>query len=231
MDIDIQNRPGASIAVVDLQDGEQIRAEAGAMVSMSSNIEVRTDGPLSGRGGGLLKSLKRTVLSGETFFTNEYVARDGDGQVTFAPSLCGDMVVHELGPDHELLVQSASYVAAPDSVQIDTRWQGLGRGLLSGESMFFLRCTGAGPVVLNAFGGIQTMDLDGELVVDTGHLVAFTSGLGYEIGKAPPSWIRSFLSGEGLVLRVRGRGRLYLQSRNPSEYGAFIGRQLPPRES
>ncbi len=231
MNIDVQYKPAHSLAVVTLEGGESIRAEAGSMVSMSSNIEVETDGPMSKKSGGLLKGLKRAVLGGESFFTNLYKAPAGaPGEVTFAPSLCGDMVVHELEPSDELLIQGSSYVAAPDTVAIDSKWQGF-KSLFSGESMFFLKATGQGPVVINAFGALEAIDLDGELIVDTGHLVAFTSGLQYTISKASKGLIASFLSGEGLVLRFTGRGRLYVQTRNPSEYGAAVGRQLPPREN
>jgi uncharacterized protein (TIGR00266 family) len=226
--IEIENRPASSVAVVTLEPNELIRGESGAMVAMSSNVEIQTHGPLKGA-GGLMRNLKRTMLSGESFFTNTYTARGGRGQVTFAPSLSGDLAVHSLMPADDLFVQGSSYVAAPDSVTIDTRWQGLTRGFLSGENFFFLHCKGSGPVVMNAFGGIQTLDLDGELVIDTGHLVAFTGGLQYEIGKAARGWISTWLSGEGFVLRMRGRGRLYLQTRNPSEFGRSVGRMLPAR--
>ncbi|MEL6544227.1 MAG: TIGR00266 family protein [Myxococcota bacterium] len=229
MNIDVQYRPAHSLAVVSLEGGESIRAEAGAMVSMSTNVQVETDGPMSKRSGGFLKGLKRAFLGGESFFTNLYKAPAGSsGEVTFAPSLCGDMVIHDLAPGEELMIQGSSYVAAPDSVSIDSKWQGF-KGFLSGESMFFLKATGQGPVLMNAFGAIETIDLNGELILDTGHLVAFTGGLQYEISKASKGLIATFLSGEGLVLRFRGSGKLYVQSRNPSEYGASVGRQLPPR--
>lgn len=229
MHIEIRHRPASAVAIVTLEPDESVRAESGAMVSMSPNIETQTQGPMAGK-GGLMKGLKRAFLSGESFFTNTYLARGGRGQVQFAPSLTGDIAVHPLSPDHELFVQGSSYVAAPDTVEIDTKWQGLTRGLMSGESFFFLHCRGTGPVVMNAFGGIQPVDLDGELVVDTGHLVAFTSGISYDISKAAKGWIQSWLSGEGFVLRMRGRGRVYLQTRNPSEFGKTVGRLLPPRE-
>jgi uncharacterized protein (TIGR00266 family) len=228
MYIEIQNRPSSAVAVVTLEQDEQVRAEAGAMVTMTPNVETQTQGPMAGK-GGLMKGLKRAFLGGESFFTNTYVARQGRGQVTFAADLPGDMFVHPLSPDHELFIQGSSYVAAPDTVTVDSKWQGFKRGFLSGETMFFLHATGSGPVVMNAYGGIQSIDLDGELTLDTGHLVAFTSGISYDIGKAAKGWIQSWLSGEGFVLRVRGRGRLYIQSRNPTAFGQTIGRMLPPR--
>jgi len=228
MDIDIEYRPAHSLAVVQLAPGESITAESSAMVSMSSGMQLSTDGPMSKKKGGFLKNLGRAFLGGETFFTNTFTATGSRGEVTLAPTLCGDMAIHELDGD-ELFIQGSSYVAAPDSVQLNTRWQGM-KGFFSGESLFFLQATGYGPVIINAFGAVDVIDLDGELIVDTGHLVAFTGGLTYEVGKAGSGWISSFLSGEGLVLRMRGRGRLYLQTRNPSEYGSAVGSRLPARQ-
>jgi uncharacterized protein (AIM24 family) len=85
-------------------------------------------------------------------------------------------------------------------------------------------------VLVNAFGAIEEFDLDGDIIVDTGHLVAFGAGIEYQVTKASRGWIASYLSGEGLVLRMSGRGRVYLQSRNPKEYGRAVGSQLPPRQ-
>ena len=227
MQFDIQYRPAHTLAVVLLDAGETIRAEASAMIGMSHNVRVQTSGPMDRSRGGLLGGLKRAVLGGETFFTNTFTAAGGPAQVMLAPSLTGDMVVHPLSGD--LFIQGSSYVAAPDTVQLDTKWQGF-RGFLSGENLFFLHATGHGPVLLNAFGAIETIELDGELIVDTGHLVAFTGGIDYELSTASRGLIASWLSGEGIVLRVFGRGRLYVQSRNPAEFGSAVGRKRPPRE-
>lgn len=228
MHLDIQYRPAHTLAVVSLDPNETVRAEASAMISMTHNVQVQTSAT-SQRTGGLMRGLKRAMLGGESFFTNTFTAVGAPGHVTLAPALCGDMVVHELSGG-DLFIQGSSYVAAPDTVQLDTQWQGF-KGFFSGESWFFLRATGRGPVLLNAFGAIETIDLDGDLIVDTGHLVAFESGITYEVTTASSGLIASFLSGEGLVLRLSGRGRLYIQSRNPGEYGSAVGRKLPPRES
>ena len=228
MHYEIQYQPAHSLATVHLDAGESVRAEAAAMVSMSSNISVETQGPSAGS-RGLLGGLKRSFLGGESFFTNLYSANAGPGHVSLAPGLCGDMVVHELSREETLYIQGSSYVSAPDSVKLDTRFQGF-KGFFSGESLFFLAASGHGPVLLNAFGALEKLEVDGELIVDTGHVVAFTSGLEYGIEKAADGWIASFLSGEGLVLRFRGRGVLYLQSRNPQEYGRAVGKRLPARQ-
>ena len=231
MEFHVLYRPAHSLAVCNLNPNETIRAEAGAMVSMTRNINVVAAAKNPGEGGlkSLFKGLKRMALGGESFFTNTYTAMNQPGHVTFAPSLTGDMIVHNLQGE-TLLIQGSSYVAAPDSVTIDTKFQGF-KGLFSGESLFFLSASGHGPVLMNAFGAIETIDLNGEMIVDTGHIVAFTSGIKYSVVKATKGLISSFLSGEGPVLRMQGQGRMYVQSRNPSEFGATVGRMLPPREN
>lgn len=229
MHFEVQYNPAHSLATAHLNPGETVRAEASAMVSMSRNIDVATNtGPQGG--GGFFNKLKRGFLGSESFFQNTFRANGPGAHVTLAPRLCGSMVVHDLAPHENLLIQGSSYVAAPDSVLIDTQFQGF-KGFFSGESLFFLKATGNGPILINAFGAIETFQLDGELIVDTGHLVAFTEGIHYTIDKAGSGWIQSYLSGEGLVLRMQGRGLLYLQSRNPNEFGQSVGKRLPPRTS
>lgn len=228
MQFELRYRPAHSLAIVHLGAGETVRAEASSMISMTRNVSVETSGPLAR--GGVLSGLKRAILGGETFFTNTFTAAGGPGHVTLAPALAGDLVVHELAHGEDLFIQGSSYVAAPDSVQLDTRWQGF-RGFLTGEGLFFLHATGFGPVLMNAFGAIEVVELAGDLIVDTGHLVAFTSGIAYELTTVSTGLIASWLSGEGFVLKVSGRGRLYLQSRNPSEYGRAVGSSLPARQA
>lgn len=228
MHFEIQYNPAHSLATAHLAPGESLRAEASAMVSMSSNISVTTTaGHRSG--GGLFGGLKRAALGGESFFQNLFTATGPGAHVTLAPQLCGSMVTHELTRGEELFIQGSSYVAAPDSVTLDTQFQGL-KGFLSGESLFFLKASGEGPILLNAFGAIERREISGEWILDTGHLVAFTKGIEYSIAKAGSGWIQSFLSGEGLVLRLRGRGFVWVQSRNPAEFGSSVGKLLPARE-
>jgi uncharacterized protein (AIM24 family) len=84
---------------------------------------------------------------------------------------------------------------------------------------------------MGAFGGIQEMQCDGSLVVDTGHLVAWDANLTFNVTKAASGWVSSFLSGEGLVCSFQGQGRIWMQTRHPTEYGQTVGRMLPPRSS
>ena len=66
------------------------------------------------------------------------------------------------------------------------------------KGMFWVKCSGSGPLLLNSFGAIYEVDVDGDYVVDTGHIVAFEDSLSFQIGKSNESWLGSFFGGEGL---------------------------------
>jgi uncharacterized protein (AIM24 family) len=96
--------------------------------------------------------------------------------------------------------------------------------------MFILATRGQGQLLAGSFGALEAIDVDGEWILDTGHLVAWESSLEYSIDKAAKGWVASFFSGEGFVCRFRGRGRVWMQTRNPDEYGTSVGGLLPPVE-
>lgn len=129
-----------------------------------------------------------------------------------------------------LVVQSTGYLASTPQVDIELGFQGM-KSLFSGESVFWLDISGSGLVLLNSFGAIYEIPVNGEYVVDTGHIVAFEKTLTFSIKKASSSLIGSFLGGEGLVCRFKGKGRLFCQTHNAAAFGQLIGSQLPPRAS
>jgi uncharacterized protein (TIGR00266 family) len=222
MQIDIQYRPAHSLAKVTLQPNEAVVAESGAMVGMSTNIQMQT------QSGGLMSGLKR-MFGGESFFRNTFSAANGPGEVLLAHSLCGDMVVLEM-TQYGYFIQSSSYIASTPNVTIETKVGGM-KTFFAGEGVFVLQatCQGPGQVLVGAFGGVQELQCDGSLVIDTGHLVAWDATLQYSVGKSGSGWIASFLSGEGLVCHFQGQGRIWIQTRNPPAYGQEIGKLLPPR--
>ena len=86
-------------------------------------------------------------------------------------------------------------------------------------------------MLLNSFGAIYPVDVNGAYTVDTGHIVAFEDTLNFGIGKASDSLIGSFLGGEGLVCKFTGQGRLYCQTHNPPSFGSMLGPLLRARQA
>lgn len=220
-------RPSMTVAKLTLQAGETVTCEVGAMVAMSGGLEVETTSKTRGGGGGFRKGLKR-MFSGESYFLNHFTAKAANQMLMIGPSMLGDIMSYPL-TGGSLVVQGGSWLASDQGIEIDTTWQGLGKGLLSGESMFWVKCSGTGDVLLNSFGAIHEIEVNGEYVVDTGHIVAFEDTLQFNLGKAGASWIGSFLSGEGLVCKFKGQGKLYCQSHNPPSFGKLLGPKLRPR--
>ena len=194
MQFRILNQPAASALELQLNEGERITTESGAMISMTSGFHLETTTHTRG-GGGLFKGVKR-LLSGESFFVSQFDAHQDNQTVVLAPALAGDIVHHRLDFGN-LVVQGSSWLASTEGIDIDLSFQGIGKALFSSEGVFWIKCSGQGDVFLNSFGAIYEINVDGGYVVDTGHIVAFEDSLEFNIGKSSSGWISSFMSGEG----------------------------------
>lgn len=226
MKIEILQQPDSTIARVTLNTGEEIVAEAGAMVAMSGYLQASTT-LRQGKGGGILGGLKR-MIGGESLFLSVFRSPTPENTLFLAPKMFGDMLHYKMGASG-LVVQAGSYLASTSDVNIDLGFQGF-KSLFSGESIFWLDMGGHGDVLLSSFGAIYEVPVKGEYIVDTGHIVAFEKTLKFEITKSPgSSWLSAFLGGEGLVCRFKGNGRLFCQTHNAPAFGQAVGSRLPPR--
>jgi len=205
---EIHHQPAFSLAVLTLQAEASINAEAGAMVSMSANVELQSQ-----MKGGLLGALKRAA-GGESAFVSTFTARGGPGEVTLAPGAPGDIAAIEMH-NQSFFVQSSSYLAGDVSLTVDTKWGGA-KSFFGGEGLFVLMVQGQGLLLLSSFGAIHRKILQpGErYVVDTGHLVAWEGTTQYSLKKAASGFFRSLVSGEGIVAEFMGPGELLIQTRN-----------------
>jgi uncharacterized protein (TIGR00266 family) len=224
MQVEVMYRPSYSIARVQLTPNEGIQTETGAMVGMSAGVTVETQ-----MRGGLLKSLARSVLGGESFFINTLRAPAQGGEVMLAPTLPGDVFTLNLQGE-ALLVQSGSYMASSQEISTDTKWGG-SKSFFGGEGLIMLRCQGQGTLILSSYGAIHELVLaPGQVyTVDTGHLVAFDERMGFKV--RPVGGLKAtFLGGEGLVVDLTGPGRVLMQTRS---VGAFLDWLLPklPKQS
>jgi len=221
MQVNLLYKPSQTLAQIWLAPGEAVVADSGAMVGMSTNVVVTT------QSGGLMSGLKR-MFGGESFFRNTFTAHGGQGEVLFATPLCGDMVAVDVGA-RQWCIQNSAYVACSPSVNVETKSST--KGFFAGAGFFVLETSGMGQLVMGSFGAIEAVQVDGSMVIDTGHIVAWESSLRYSIGRSASGWITSMLSGEGLVCTFEGQGIAYIQSRNASEYGSAVGALLPARDS
>ncbi len=226
LDVQLHLQPGSTAAEIKLKPFQEFTAEAGSMIAMSANIQMSTTTHKK-NSGGIIKGLKR-MLSGESFFLNHYTGSSQGGNVWLSTTLSGDMLVKELNGEG-LIVQGGSYVASSPELEINMNWQGF-KSLLSKESLFWLGIKGKGTLVINSFGAIYPIQVNGEYIVDTGHIVAFEETLNFSLTKAGKSWISSFLGGEGLVCKFKGQGTVWIQSHNTSSFGSILGPKLKPRK-
>lgn len=224
MKVDLLYRPSYSIAKVILAANEAIMAESGAMVAMSPDLSIETK-----MQGGLLKSLARSVLGGESFFINTFRASGRGGEIYLAPTLPGDVFTFPMQGD-SYLVQSGSFLASSEGITTDTKWGGA-RTFFGGEGLIMLRCSGTGALLLSSYGAIHELELPAGVsyTVDTGHLVAFSEKVGFRV-RAIGGLKSTLLGGEGLVVDLTGPGKVLMQTRS---VGAFLGWLIPklPKQS
>src|SRR5215207_7147600 len=172
---EILHQPSFSLAVIQLAAEQSIQAEAGAMVSMSANVELQSQ-----MKGGVMGALKRAV-GGESAFVSTFTARGGPGEVTFAPGSPGDIAAIDLN-NQLFFVQSSSYLAGDAGLQVDTRWGGA-KSFFGGDGLFVSQVSGTGLLRVWSFGAIHRKRLGaGErYVVGTVHLVAWEGTTQYTL--------------------------------------------------
>ena len=224
MDVDYEFQPAFTLMTANLGPGESIKVEPGAMVAQSSGLNVET-----GRAskGGLIGGLIKSAMGGESFFINTYTAGSSGGWISMAPSSPGDICTFDLEPGQNMYMQGGAFMACSHNIQYDTKFQGA-KALFSREGAFFLRAFsegGPGQVFYCSYGAIKEVEVtpDAPIIVDNGHLVAFTDGVSYDPQKAG-SWKTTMFGGEGVVLKLSGSGKAWIQTRN---FEALANKLMP----
>jgi len=219
----IRNRPDYALLNLMMDEGDQVVTEAGAMVGMTTGLDLQTN-----MKGGLLGAAKR-ALGGESLFLNTYTAKEGKQRLDLAPSAPGD-IEHFAMVGGTLMVQSGSYLAATADVVVDTKWTGA-KTFFGGEGLFMLRCSGQGDLWFSTYGAVHAVDVQGSYTVDTGHIVAFEDTLSFKV-RSVGGMKSLFFSSEGLVCEFSGTGRLFLQTRNSAQLAGFLHpfRRVKPKQ-
>jgi uncharacterized protein (TIGR00266 family) len=208
----IEGSPDFARVCIDLPKDAMIKGEASAMISMDSNISMKTK----------FKGGFKRFLGGESLFINEFTAQASAGQIEFASGLPGDIHHYYLeGNGKALFLQSGAFMAAGPEVDLQTKWQGFVKGFFSGAGLFLLKCEGKGDIFFNSYGSIIEIDVKDQFIVDNNHIVAFEEGLDYNV-QSVPSYKSFFLSGEALVTRFHGQGRVWIQTRKLPAFARWI---------
>ena len=206
--------------------GETIYCESGAMVMMESNLDLK--GKMQ---GGLGAAIMRRFANGESFFQQHIEAMRGDGDCLLSPTMPGAMQIIDVGPRNYILSDGA-FVAASQKVDLKVRTQSIGNALFANSGGFFVTETGGqGQVVVSGFGSMSMLDVEPgkDAIIDNSHVVCWDSALRYEIsittgtsGGFLGNLINSQTSGEGMVLRFSGKGKVYVCSRNRAAFKAWM---------
>lgn len=197
----IDGSPDYAFLTVQVPKGETIRVEAGGMAFMTPQLKLKTK----------MKGGFKRMLSGESLFISEYTAENDSGEIGIAPGTPGDLA-HIYLDGQTIYLQNSAFLASGKEVDVDAKFQGFKKGFFSGEKMFMVKCSGQGDLWFNTYGALLEIDVNGSHVVDTGYIVAFTEGLTYDVQSV--GGMKSMLfSGEGLVCRFSGQGKLWIQTR------------------
>ena len=204
-------KPDFGCLRVKIRKGQVLKVESSGMAAMDPQLKMKTK----------MKGGFSRFLTGESLFINEFSAPDGDGEMLIAPGAPGD-IDHVYLNNETIYLQNSAFVASAPTVELESKWQGFMKGFFSGEKFFLIKCSGTGDLWFNTFGSLIVLDdVDSSLVVDTGHIVAFTEGLEYKVERLG-GYKSLFLSGEGFVCRFSGKGKVWIQTKKIQPLASWL---------
>ena len=223
MKYEIKGEP-MPVVVCQLEAGEAMITERGSMVWMTPNMSMETTA------GNLGKAFGR-MFTGESIFQNIYTAQ-GDGMITFASSFPGEIRAIEVTPEHPVVLQKSSFLAATKGVELSVFFQKkIGAGVFGGEGFLMQKVSGSGMVFVEIDGSATEYELkEGEkLIVDTGNLAMADETCDIDIQTV--KGVKNIVfGGEGLFHTVvTGPGKVVLQSMPLSSFAGMIASYIPNR--
>jgi uncharacterized protein (TIGR00266 family) len=216
---EIRYKPAFATLFVTLNPGDSITAEAGSMTSMDGKLTMQTQ-----FSGGFISGFIKKFLGGESLFVNVFTNNSSQPQtVVLTQSCIGDIERFNLD-NGEICLQPGAHIAHSPGVKMGVRWAGFS-SLFAGEGLFKLKLSGQGQVFFGAYGGITKKRINGDFIVDTGHLVAYSPSIKMKL-KLSGGLFSSMTSGEGLVSQLSGEGDIYLQSRSVNGLVSYLSSKI-----
>ena len=211
------------VVICNLENGETMISEAGAMSWMSPNMEMKTTG------GGIGKVFGR-MFSGESLFQNRYTATGGNGMIAFASSFPGSIRAIEITPEHPVIVQKSGFLASEEGVELSVFFQRkLATGFFGGEGFIMQKLSGRGMAFIEIDGSTVEYELKPgqQILVDTGYLAMMDATCTMDVKTV--SGVKNVLfGGESLFNTVvTGPGRVVLQTMPMNNFAGAIAKVLP----
>ena len=211
------------VVICELDGGESVICESGAMSWMTPNMEMQTGG------GGLGKMFGR-MLAGEAAMQNRYTAKNGPGMIAFASSFPGSIRAYEITPSTPIICQKKAFLASTGGVDLSVHFQKkISGGLFGGEGFVMQRVSGSGTVFLEIDGSTVEYELEKgqQMVIDSGYLAMMDATVTMEIQQI--KGIKNVvMGGEGLFNTVvTGPGRVLLQTMPVTNFASIIAQLIP----
>jgi len=224
MNYKIQGEP-TPVVICELNPGESLITEGGAMAWMTPNMDMQTSA------GGLGKAFGR-MFAGESIFLNTYTAKGGAGMIAFASKFPGSIRAVEITPDKPLIVQKSSFLAAEEGVELTTFFRKkIGVGLFGGEGFIMQKLSGRGIAFLeiDGYGAEYELAPGQQLIVDSGNLAVMEATCSMDIQTVKGAKNIMF-GGEGLFNTVvTGPGKVTLQSMPMSTFVNTVAASIPSK--
>ena len=224
MNYEIKGAP-FPVGVVNLEAGESVICQNGAMTWMSPNMKMET------KGGGIGKMFGR-MLTGESLFQNIYTAEGGPGMIAFGSSCPGEIFALDMQPGMTIVAQKHAFLASAQTVTFETFFQKkVGAGFFGGEGFIMQKFTGTGMLLLEIDGSIVTYELAAgqSMLIDTGYLAAMDGTCSVDI-ETVKGVGNALLGGEGFFnTRVTGPGRVWLQTMPINQFAGSLIPYLPSK--
>ena len=215
MNTQIKGSPSFGYLDVLLEPGETIQCESDAMSSMSANLDMNVK-----FNGGFFSAVMKRIFGNESLFVSQFTNNTAEkGSINIVQSVPGEVKEIVLN-GNSFCLQPGAYLASVGDIKVGIKWAGL-VSFIAREGLFKLVVSGNGKVWYGAFGGLSELEVDGEFLVDTAHLVAYDPGIKLKLQLAGGIF-SSFFGGEGFVTRLEGKGKFVIQSRSLHGLASWI---------
>ena len=222
MNYEIKGEP-FPVVICNLNSGESVKCQAGAMAWMSPNMEMKT------QTGGLGKMFGK-ALTGESLFENVYTAQNGDGMISFATGVPGKILAIKLEGGKTIVAQKRSFLASATTVEMETAVQKkLGAGLLGGEGFIMQKFSGQGDLFLEIDGSVIEYNLAAGqvMIVDTGSLACMEGTVQMDV-QSVKGLGNKLAGGESFFnTKLTGPGKIWLQTMPVSQLANAIRPFIP----